>query len=216
MEKLSSSLTRKLVSLPETGMGFQIVEAIYSDYQRRDAIVLNGTFIEPIVGDVRYMMRALMSEDVSTMEKSAHISTRIIDVNLRSMPTMFKAARYDESAGADQASVTYTKAGEIFIRFSSFLEDIRITEDGGLVPGTYATTNDDATYCLDNHIDPIARYALPSTSSIKYEFQIEPPAKIETKRGIVQPANDQPGGGIEVLFTKGSPAATVTHTYELS
>lgn len=216
MEKLSESLTNKLIRLPETGMGYQIVDATYRDYRHRDAIVLNGSLIEPIVGDVRQMMKSLLSEDVQYIAKSASYTSDIIDVNLRTLPMMFKSAQFDESLSAESASTSNSLEDEVFIRFSAFLDDKRITKDKGLVPGTYATTFEDAEYCLDNRINPVARYALPSTKAVKYAFRVEPPAKTELKRGTVQPANDQPGGGDEVVFVKGSPANTVTKVQDLT
>jgi hypothetical protein len=216
MRKLSDSLTDKLIGLPETGMGYQIVEATYKDYSHRDALVLNGSLIEPIVGNVQLMMKSLLAEDVVYAAKYASVSSDIIDVNLRSLPSMFKSSMYIEAKSANSATTSYTNGVEEFIRFSAFLNDKRITKDKGLVPGTFATTFEDAKYCLDRQIDPVARYALPSTKAVKYAFQIEPPARIEVKRGIVQPANDQPGGGDEVEFINGSPANTVTQIHDLT
>jgi hypothetical protein len=216
MQKLSESLSEKLIRLPETGMGYQIVDATYRDYRHRDAIVLNGSLIEPIVGDVKQMMKSLFSEDIDYIAKSANYTSDIIDINLRSLPMMFKSAQFSEDFAAENASTSNSLEDELFIRFSAFLQDKRITKDKGLVSGTFATTFEDAEYCLDNYINPIARYALPSTKAVKYAFRIEPPVKTDLKRGIVQPANDQPGGGKEVIFVKGSPANTVTKVQDLT
>lgn len=157
MQKLSESLTQKLIHLPETGMGYQIVDATYRDFRHRDALVLNGSLIEPIVGDVRQMMKSIFNEDVQYFAKSASYTSEIIDVNIKSMPMMFKSAQFSESLAADSALTSYSLEGEVFVRFSPFLDDKRITKDKGLVPGTYATTFDDAEYCLKYHINPVSR-----------------------------------------------------------
>lgn len=215
MRKLASSLTEKMIHMPETGMGYQIVTATYRDHSRRDAIVLNCSLIEPIIGDAQQLIKALLNEDLQSFEKRASYAEDILDVNLRNLPMMFKAVQFDETLSAQNASISHSRQDELFIRFSAFLNDRRITSDGGLLSGTFATTDQDAQFCVKKRIDPRARYALPNPNPVRYAFQIEPPAMTSLKRGIVQPANNQPGGGVEVIFINGSPAHSVTQTYTL-
>jgi hypothetical protein len=49
-----------------------------------------------------------------------------------------------KSAAAQDAPVTLTIAGEIFKRFSAFVNDRRVTKGMGLTAGTFATTKEDA------------------------------------------------------------------------
>ena len=215
MQKLASSLTEKMIHMPETGMGYQIVTATYRDHRQRNAIVLNCSLIEPIIGDAQQLIKTLLSEDIQFTEKTASYAEDIIDVTLRDLPSIFKAIQFNESLAAQNASVSYSISDELFIRFSVFLNDHRITGNQGLLPGTYATTYHDAQLCLARRDDPRARYALPNPIPVKYAFQIEPPAMTRLRRGIVQPANNQPGGGEEVIFINGSPAHTVTNIFTL-
>jgi hypothetical protein len=44
---------------------------------------------------------------------------------------------------------------------------------------------------------------------INYAFQIYPLENTDIQRGIVQAANNQPGGGVEIYFPNGTDGNTV-------
>jgi len=113
-------------------------------------------------------------------------------------------------AGAEPAPVTLTTVGEVFKRFSPYAKDRRVTVGRGLVPHTFGTTKEDADANVRTGADAVSRYALPSSKPASNVFTISPPQDTELKRGTVQPANNQPGGGVEVIFVNGSPDGTVT------
>ncbi|MBI4263103.1 MAG: hypothetical protein HY657_01900 [Acidobacteria bacterium] len=102
-----------------------------------------------------------------------------------------------------------TKTGEVFVRFSAFQNDNRIREDGSLRPGTYATTEEDARNVKTGR-DAVARYALSNPQPASYRFTIRPEIDTVIQKGIVQPAFEQPGGGVEVIFKDGAAPNTVT------
>jgi len=56
----------------------------------------------------------------------------------------------------------------------------------------------------------VARYALPNPNPASNKWTIEPHKDTLIQRGMVEPANDQPGGGVEVIFTVGTQPGTVT------
>ena len=114
------------------------------------------------------------------------------------------------SAAAEDAPITLTSAGEIFKRFCAYANDRRVTAGKGLTPGTFATTKEDADANIKTGTDAVKRYALPDSKPASNVFTIVPPNDTELKRGTVQPANNQPGGGAEVIFVNGSPDGTVT------
>jgi hypothetical protein len=91
------------------------------------------------------------------------------------------------SAAAEDAPITLTELAEIFKRFSAYANDNRVTPGMGLTPNTFATSK-------------------PASNV----FTITPAQDTEVKRGTTQPANNQPGGGVEVIFVKGLPDGTVT------
>jgi len=84
-----------------------------------------------------------------------------------------------------------------------------VTANRGLLPGTYATTAADAARVATG-TQAVARYALPNPTPAIHRFTIQPPVGTNLQRGIAQPAYGQPGGGVEVIFTAGSPDHTVT------
>ena len=112
-------------------------------------------------------------------------------------------------AAAEAAPITLTVLDEIFRRFSAYANDKRVTTAKGLTPGTFATTKEDADANVKTGTDAVARYALPNTKPASNVFTITPAKDTELKRGTAQPANNQPGGGVEVVFVNGLPDGTV-------
>jgi hypothetical protein len=106
--------------------------------------------------------------------------------------------------------VEQLQAEEKFKRFSAYANDRRVTASGALVPGTYATTEQDAAKHVKTGRDAVKRYALPNPAPAVHVFTIEPPLRTRLQRGVAQPAYGQPGGGVEVIFVNGSPDKTVT------
>lgn len=102
-----------------------------------------------------------------------------------------------------------TKAGEVFKRFSAYTNDRRILPDGSLLPNTYATTEEDAKN-VSTGKQAVARYALPNPEPASNVFTIQPNRDTTIQIGIVLPAYDHPGGGVEVLFGEGTQPRTVT------
>jgi hypothetical protein len=115
-----------------------------------------------------------------------------------------------KSAAAEDAPVTLTVAAEIFKRFSAFANDRRVTQGMGLTAGTFATTKEDADANVKTGMDAVVRYALPNPKPASNVFTINPAQDTDVKRGTTQPANNQPGGGVEVIFVNGLPDGTVT------
>ncbi|MDD4778686.1 MAG: hypothetical protein PHV53_10425 [Fermentimonas sp.] len=216
MFKVTSEIQKKLLALPESGMGYQIVDATYSDHRIKETIILNSTLAEPTEGRIaESILKSMLNENTAYLMRSAVESKEIIDVKLKSGKGIFETRAFSEGAkreskGANEAPEEQTKQEEYFIRFSHFEDDKRIDkENKSVLPGTYATTLQDANYCIAQKIDPIARYALPNTLKIEYKFHIVPEEKTLIKRGVVQPAYGQLGGGVEVIFTKGTDKSAV-------
>jgi len=75
-------------------MGFQIVEATYKDKHQDQALVLNASLIEPVKNDLGFLLKQFSETSPELLEKQASSSSDIIDVNLISMPSMFKSAEF--------------------------------------------------------------------------------------------------------------------------
>ena len=215
MLKLNLTLQCLLLNQPESGMGYQIVEAVTADYKTKRGIAYNAELL-------------LFDEESSRMFRTATFAqllneARISTDEIRSLRVVTSAdstasayvlhetsAHYErKSRPAKDAPIELTKEKEVFKRFTAYENDHRITSDGKLLPGTYATTEEDAKKAPTGKI-AVARYALPNPKPASNVWTIKPRKDTLIQSGIVESANDQPGGGVEVIFTKGTDPGTVT------
>jgi hypothetical protein len=212
MFKLDSTLQFALLHQPESGMGYQIVTAVVSDSNSKikHGIAYNAELLlfeeEP---------RVILKENYERLLAAAKISTgEIIWLNVKNVPSISPAFVLNEAIAtnkarpAKDASVEKTKQGEVFKRFTAYEIDHRITPDGRLLPDTYATTEADARHVRTGK-QAVARYALPNPKPASNKWTIRPHKDTFIQCGIVEPAFGQPGGGVEVIFTKGTDAGTV-------
>ena len=218
LTKLSAEQMKYLLSQSETGMGYQEIEyklLSYSYIQKR-GLVLNSELLidEDGVGEIR---KTTLKETVSyelLLEKAHDLSSGISNIRviekkvLRKYMTL-EEAKISKGQSAEESGESLAAQGEIFKRFTAYKNDHRVTLTYGLKPGAYATTEDDAKN-VRTGLDATARYTLPYIDPVRYVFTITPPVCTSVKRGTVQPAHNQPGGGVEVIFIKGSPDKTVT------
>lgn len=110
---------------------------------------------------------------------------------------------------AKDAPIEETPANEVFKRFSAYANDRRVRPDGSLSAGTYATTEVDAANAKTG-AEAVRRYALPNPAAASFVFTSRPAAKTAIQRGTVAPAFNQPGGGAEVIFPRGTQAGTTS------
>lgn len=212
---LSNHDRAALLKQPESGMGYQIVEVTTKEDKKKRCIVYNAELLlfeeEP-----RQLLRA--STFNSLLARAERSRFGVKDIRVVSRPAALSAfgslretgpAYGTKSTGKAEAPVAHAKADEVFKRFSAYENDHRITANGGLLPGSCATTEADAKNVKTGK-EAVARYALPNPKPAVYVFTVKPLKDTEVRRGTVQPANDQPGGGVEVIFTSGSPEKTVT------
>jgi hypothetical protein len=125
-------------------------------------------------------------------------------------PLERRALAQEDGGPADEAAPEQSEGSEQFLRFSAFVDDLRIRADGSVVPGTYATTRDDGIR-VKSGSEAVARYALPNPDPAVHRFHLGPPHPVEIRRGTVQPAYGHTGGGAEVIFDVGAPARTCLH-----
>lgn len=233
MIKLPLLHSNVVLNAPEHGMGYQFVEVMTSvghwegkefvvdgmslakDEQWRKGVVLNAELL--ILDDELH--QGLPGGTYKQLLASAFQSENVVQkIRVRSFaPEQQAVAQLREDAvaygkkakRAADAPQEKTSASEVFKRFTAFENDRRITADHGLLPGTYATTEADAKN-VKTGLEAVARYALPNPKSAIYVFTVKPLKDTPIQRGIVQPDNGQPGGGVEVLFGNGTAANTVT------
>lgn len=216
MLKLAKNHHNILLSQPESGMGYQFVEIAFRSREKTKlGVVYNAetlVYLNEVAefNDIRYASQKYFLREDSTDELYD-----IKDLTVIPKYSFLKTGFIAETKGAAcESPIEYTRKGEIFKRFSAYRHDNRVTSEGGLLPGTYATTAEDAVF-VKTGVDAVVRYALPNNRPAIYVFTIVPLKDTEVKRGIVQPSNKKHGGGIELLFTKGSASKTVRQPYKI-
>lgn len=208
-----------LIAQPESGMGYQRVEAQINGHWEH-GVVFNSKLL--VTGEDAQPALHVLKEAAARYKSQIHVTAdqpvpiRMAPSNRNSLQEHASAGDGEYTGSAIKAAEEETCTGEVFIRFSAFERDFRITPEGGLVSGSYATTLLDAAECIQTGSDPVERYALPNSDPPQFIFRILPRASTAIKRGIVQPANDQPGGGVEVIFPKGTLSGTVSSPKDIS
>ena len=215
MLKLAYNLSAELLAQPESGMGYQIVEAVTYGNAVRRGVVYNAELLlfeeEPRLMLKTTPFARLLSEAKNSIAeiKSLHVVTHTASTS-SAFALKETATSYGRKAPpAKYALIEKTKEKEVFKRFTAYENDRRIKPDRSLLPGTYATTEEDAKNVRTGK-EAVARYALPNPKPASNVFTIKPYKDTLIQRGMVEPANDQPGGGVEVIFTLGTQPGTVT------
>jgi hypothetical protein len=214
MLKLNSTWQCLLLNQPESGMGYQIVEATTFDNKIKRGVVYNAELLlfeeEP-----RFRLLAATFQQLLEAAKVSKDEIKSLQVvtNAASPPPTFALREAVSSYGkkvapAKDAPIAKTRENEVFKRFTAYEKDHRITSDGRLRPGTYATTEEDAKNAPTGKA-AVARHALPNPKPASYKWTIKPRKDTLIQYGIVEPAFGQPGGGVEVIFTKGTDPGTV-------
>lgn len=210
--KLSTSQEIELLNQPETGMGYQVVEAGKpGNYTREKFLVLNSEIVIEMNGYEADNVRKVINEGIYSIKASASYITlnAIAVLNEKQIRNTVNESKNENERGAIDNPVVNANGEEIFVRLSAFDNDRRIDKiNKCLLTGSYTTTMEDYFTCKTTNDDPVERYALPNNDEIKFAFHIQPKKTDSLQRGTVQPANEKPGGGKEAYFTKGTAAGT--------
>lgn len=223
--KASSEVQTQLLLLPESGMGYQLIEAKY--YPINTTVILSSNFViynsELIIphddinsekqkiftngySEVLRSARSIdiFSSSVSLISKSKLYSSKLLDNHL-----VTKRSRHQDGKGAKDNPPVKANGSEIFVRLSAYENDMRIDfVNKKLKNGSYTTTEKDYLLCIKTEDDPIDRYALPAEETIEWSFIIRPKYGDTLQRGIVQAAFGHAGGGEEAYFANGTSSDT--------
>jgi hypothetical protein len=220
---VTSAIREQLISQQETGMGYQLIKLI--DWNNlnnnKKGIVYNGKYFIEIDGNFRINQKQLFNEQNKLNDLNFAPISNKFETALIISPNELKndsdkillselIPDYNKSKGAkDMEKINFADGISKYIRLSAFENDIRIDKiNKRLLPGSFATTYEDYLILRDLKIRPNERYALPNDETIKYCFEIQPKTIDTFKQGIVQPANEYKGGGVEVFFEKGTSNGT--------
>jgi hypothetical protein len=209
--------------MPETGMGYQIVEAAkYGQSDVKRYIVYNSELAVNLDTEFKAYKRQIFSEGFSKiLNRSSELmlETKSIRVLNKAEVIQSKALTFSEAKatkkrhkgdkGAKDSPKENANGIEVFVRLSAYEDDKRIDFiNKRLTSGSYTTTESDYNECVSTNDDPVDRYALPNDETIKWAFYIKPKTNDTLQRGIVQPAFDHEGGGIEAYFENGTSNET--------
>lgn len=213
MYRLSDAQINALVRLPESGMGYQLVDARVNDRQSRRYFVFNCELaVEPEkLEEVGYF---LPEERLGGVEMARTFES-ITPVPISAMPPPTGGPGTPAGPLAPSPRIVrMTVAFEGFARVSAFPNDRRVKPDGSLEINTYATTIEDLRL-VPSGFAAAGRYALPNPAPARYFYVIVPGAGHPIDGGTVRPAYYQAGGGVEVCFVKGAPPGSVFRPYRI-
>lgn len=225
--KAWDSEIERFLLLPETGMGYQVIEAkrYGKPYKEKFIVYYSQVIVEyENTYELKKRIRAqsfseilneaifltLETSSVSLVPKSFLLERRTLSENKEKYKH-----RHSGGKGAKENQKENADGKEIFVRLSAFINDKRIDfNNKKLKAGSYTTTGADYKDCVNYSDDPIDRYALPNDDPIKLAFYIQPRSIDELQRGIVQPAFGHEGGGIEAYFENGTSDGTFLEARE--
>ena len=208
--KLFPNQQQELMSMPETGMGYQLIQARFSgEYSVKEFIVLN----EELIVENNYLkkdyLREIFSKGFGFSIRNA-VYRDLKDIKLINENKSFNA--FKDTGGQNPAkenSVIYPDGNSYFVRLSAYDDDKRVDKTNNcLLPGSYTTTKKDYENCVNDKDDPVERYALPNEEKIEWAFHILPDVKDGYKFGTVKPEFGMRGGGEECYFENGTSFGT--------
>ncbi len=206
--KLYLNQQEELLSKPETGMGYQLIEAQSTgEYNFRKYIVLNAQLVidnDPSLNESLHKVKNLGF--IKSLESAPSRRLNNIKVlNKNELSNTFEEKSSKSSTGAKDAPPQRANGSDYFVRLSAFHDDRRIDRNNHrLLPGSYTTTSKDYVVCLRRNDDPLERYALPNDEPIQWAFYIRPTNKDYYQFGIVQADFGKRGGGEECYFDNGT------------
>lgn len=202
---------------PESGMGYQIFDATWSRIEARFFLALNGEFVIPFSSrtELRIELGRLGSLGLEEIQQHAslisfdaepqlaaqqlgwRLATSLLDPSIQTDPALRAIITTQEVVG-----VRLVDEPRLYVRYSAFPNDRRVLSDGRFVPGTYATTFNDASM-TPSGFAAVGRYALPISIAAQFLFPIVTDAS-PIYIGTATPNYGQAGGGVEVLFPAGA------------
>jgi hypothetical protein len=203
-------------------MGYQLIEAklLLQSYVKK-YIVYNSELIieldEKINENKLYIFEkgylAVLNESKSLLLDTQSIKLIpkpvVIQIGSLNESIIKNKHRYSGGKGAKENKIEDADGKEIFVRLSISDNDRRIDFiKKRLKDGAFTTTTQDYLDCLRFQDDPSDRYALPSNEKPKWSYYIQPKKGDKLQRGIVQPAFNHIGGGIEAYFQFGTSDST--------
>jgi hypothetical protein len=206
----------ELLKLPETGMGFQLVEARLEGALRRFLVwnattALDLSFLDlqasdspsVIMANEERIIEAANREEMTLLMAPGPRSFRLLGTRVGSGPQPTTTARIAATPSSLVKHVTLT-APRAFHRFSAFNPDRRVDpKTGDFIPGTYAVPESELPF-IPTGFAAVGRCALPNTQPASHHYSLRAVVGTRVSFGTVAPAFGQSGGGVEAFFASGA------------
>lgn len=211
-----------LITLPETGMGFQIVEGLIWGatkpllvFNSDRAVDLSQLGLEmsddpsAVLRNGLRIVELLKSDVVETAIMSpAPRSFKLLNARI---PIVRAALGVGPTTALPSSLVKHVTlaTNRSFHRFSAYTPDRRIDPlTGSFVAGTYAAPESEVPF-VPTGFAAVGRFALPVNLPASNRFEIEAPSGTSVDFGTVAPAFGQAGGGVEAYFVNAVTNAAV-------
>lgn len=223
---LSAAQLRDLENVPETGMGFHVVE----DNGRYAAVLADGRTLPLYQHPQLYDVKDLIDGDpipTATSTQLLNVTRAGISRAAASLALVTLVPGYGGSAGAlPLIGQVRLKNNTRFYRYvgrpiagsplprSSDPRFVTTSAGGGtLAPGTFLTTTLDRPL-VSSGFGAVGRFSLPLPVPASQVFEYELPKGAHLKVGTVSPMFGQSGGGVEVQTDSKNkqPATQLTST----
>jgi hypothetical protein len=228
MWSLDETAMQDLSALPETGMGFQLVESliwgrstILLIFNCELAVELSEIGLEPgddpmvILRNGLRIIETLRNDDVvmTMVSAPAPRSFRLLNARIGPLPsTNILTANAAITAALPSSLIKHDKlkSNRAFHRFSAFNPDRRVDPiTGSFLAGTYAAPASEVPFVPTGFV-AVGRFALPNNLPASFHYEIEAPTGTLVDFGTVAPAFGQAGGGVEAYFANAVTNATVS------
>jgi len=206
--RLSPSQEKELLSQPETGMGYQVIEA-----KRRGAefkakfFVLNAELAIEMNEAAPLYVKQIANEGIG------NVIGKAMDFQWDILQVLEQDSELKPVSVANTFKPEFPDGGEIFVRRSIYENDKRIdAEKKCLRPGSFTTTLSDSLKHRNNSDDPLIQLAMDHGVRGKWGYYVCPKRTDVLQRGIVDPKT----GAKEVFFRNGTSFGTFVKKEEYS
>lgn len=212
---LNEQAINSLLDLPETGMGFQLVEAInwgkptpFIIFNSELAVDISGLDLIPsddpsvILNNGLSIIELLKSDREDIFSAPGPHSFKLLSHRISSAQSPISKGLPSLQASMPSSLVkkVVLHSNRAFHRFSAFNPDRRVNpKTGDFLPGTYATPESEVPF-VPSGFAAVGRFALPNNLPASHHYVIEAPAGTTVAFGTVAPAFGQAGGGVEAYF----------------
>jgi hypothetical protein len=193
--RVSESQQKELLQLPETGMGYQVIEAIRNGYVQQKFLVLNAEILVEMDARQEEQVRRIAQDGIGKSRSVAQEIglTGIKLITQKELQCYYSGSFVEDDNGPAQES--YSSKEELFIRFSAFEKDRRFDESRTcLRPGSFAISLEDFMHMQTMKLNLVEHLNLPAGYKIKWVYYFRPGVNDRLQHG--EPAYFEHGTAI--------------------